>query len=39
VLIAHTRDGRIADGFLAAIDKCGDELAAHFPRTGDTINE
>ena len=39
VLIAHTRDGRIADGFLAAIDKCGDELAAHFPRTDTARDE
>jgi putative membrane protein len=32
-LVAHTRDGRIADGFVAAIDTCGNVLAAHFPRT------
>jgi putative membrane protein len=32
-LIAHMRDGRIAEGFVAAIDLCGRELAAHFPRT------
>ena len=32
-LIAHMRDGRIADGFIAAIALCGNELAAHFPRT------
>ena len=31
-LIAHTRDGRIADGFVAAIEACGEELARHFPR-------
>ena len=30
-LITHMRDGRIADGFIAAIDACGDELARHFP--------
>ena len=32
-LVAHTRDGRIADGFVAAVDICADELAAHFPRS------
>jgi putative membrane protein len=32
-LVAHMRDGRIADGFIAAIDVCGSELATHFPRT------
>jgi putative membrane protein len=31
-LITHMRDGRIADGFITAIDACGDELAKHFPR-------
>jgi putative membrane protein len=32
-LIAHMRDGHIADGFITAIDLCGAELAKHFPRT------
>jgi putative membrane protein len=32
-LIAHMRDGRIADGFVAAIDLCGNELAKNFPST------
>ncbi len=32
-LIAHTRDGRIADGFTAAIELCARVLEAHFPRT------
>jgi putative membrane protein len=32
-LVAHMRGGRIADGFLTAIDVCGNELAKHFPRT------
>ena len=32
-LVAHMRDGRIADGFVAAIEKCGKELAQHFPPT------
>jgi len=38
-LIAHTRDGRISDGFIAAIDACGKVLAAHFPRTGPSRDE
>jgi putative membrane protein len=33
VLVAHTRDGRIADGFITAINVCAGELARHFPRT------
>jgi len=32
-LVAHMRNGRIADGFVAAIDLCGNELAKHCPRT------
>lgn len=31
-LTAHMRDGRIADGFIAAIASCGEHLARHFPR-------
>jgi putative membrane protein len=31
-LIAHMRDGRVADGFITAIDLCGRELATNFPR-------
>jgi putative membrane protein len=31
-LIAHMRNGEIADGFVTAIDLCGNELTAHFPR-------
>jgi putative membrane protein len=38
-LIAHMRDGRIADGFIAAIDACGNVLAAHFPRTEGSRDE
>jgi putative membrane protein len=33
-LIAHTRDGRVADGFIAAIEMCGAVLATHFPSSG-----
>ena len=32
-LVSHMRDGRIADGFIAAINLSGNELATHFPRT------
>jgi putative membrane protein len=38
-LVAHIRDGRIADGFVTAINVCGNELAAHFPRTETTRDE
>jgi putative membrane protein len=33
-LTAHMRDGRIAAGFIAAIDRCGAVLAAHVPPDG-----
>lgn len=33
-LIAHTRDGRVADGFIAAVEMCGAVLATHFPSSG-----
>jgi len=33
-LIAHTRDGRVADGFIAAVEICGEVLATHFPSRG-----
>jgi len=36
-LIAHMRDGRIADGFITAIEVCGSHLAKHFPhKTGNS---
>jgi putative membrane protein len=31
-LIAHARSDRIADGFVTAIELCGNALARHFPR-------
>jgi putative membrane protein len=37
-LIAHTRNGFIADGFIAAIEMCGEELGRHFPRTASDRN-
>lgn len=30
-LVAHMRDGRISEGFVAAIERCGEVLATHFP--------
>ena len=33
-LTAHMRDGRIAQGFIAAIERCGAVLAVHAPPTG-----
>jgi putative membrane protein len=38
-LIAHTRNGFIADGFIAAIEMCGHELAEHFPPVNLARNE
>jgi putative membrane protein len=33
-LTKHMRDGRIAEGFIAAIEKCGAVLAEHAPPAG-----
>jgi putative membrane protein len=33
LLVAHMRGGRVADGFIAAIEACGLVLMANFPRT------
>jgi putative membrane protein len=33
-LTAHMRDGRIASGFVAAVERCGAVLAAHAPPDG-----
>jgi putative membrane protein len=33
-LTAHMRDGRIAAGFIAAIERCGAVLATHAPPSG-----
>lgn len=30
-LVGHLRDGRIADGYVEAIERCGRVLAMHFP--------
>jgi putative membrane protein len=34
-LISHMREGRIADGFITAIERCAAVLAVHFPPTTD----
>lgn len=31
-LVARMRDGHISDGFIAAVNLCGNKLATHFPR-------
>ena len=33
-LTAHMREGRVADGFIAAVETCGEVLATHFPSSG-----
>ena len=38
-LVAHMRDGRIADGFVTAVELCGNELAKQFPRSEPSRNE
>ncbi|MDP2375423.1 TPM domain-containing protein [Reyranella sp.] len=39
MLVGHMREGRVADGFVAAIDTCGAVLATHFPVTGTEPSE
>jgi putative membrane protein len=38
-LLSHMKDGRIADGFTAAIDTCGEVLATHFPASERNLDE
>ena len=38
-LVAHMRDGHIADGFITAIEICGGVLATHFPSAGGQQSE
>jgi putative membrane protein len=38
-LIEHTRKGLVADGFITAIEMCGEELAKHFPPTDSSRNQ
>ncbi|WP_067736367.1 TPM domain-containing protein [Novosphingobium naphthalenivorans] len=38
-MLAHVREGRIADGMCAAVDKVGAIVRPHFPRADDDVNE
>ncbi|MBP7242473.1 hypothetical protein [Amaricoccus sp.] len=38
-LVGHVREGRVADGFIAAIETCGAVLAEHFPNADGNPNE
>jgi putative membrane protein len=38
-LVGHMREGRVADGLVAAIDTCGAVLVTHFPATGTEPSE
>jgi putative membrane protein len=33
-LLAHVRDGRVAAGFIAAVERCGAVLSEHAPPDG-----
>jgi len=37
--LGDVREGRVADGIVAAIEQVGTVLAEHFPRSADDINE
>ncbi len=37
--VAEVKAGRIADGFISAIEGCGILLAEHFPRAADDVDE
>jgi putative membrane protein len=38
-MLVHIKDGRIADGMIAAVEQVGTVLAEHFPRAEDDQNE
>lgn len=38
-MLAHVKDGRIADGLCEAVARVGAIIAPHFPRADDDINE
>ena len=37
ILIAAIKDGRPADGFVGAVERCGAVLAEHFPRPAGSV--
>ena len=38
-MLVHIKDGRVADGMIAAVEQVGIVLAEHFPRAEDDVNE
>jgi putative membrane protein len=38
-MLVHIKDGRVADGMIAAVEKVGVVLAEHFPRIEGDVNE
>lgn len=38
-MLAHVREGRVADGMIAAVERVGAIIAPHFPRAEDDVNE
>jgi putative membrane protein len=38
-MLAEIKDGHVADGMIAAVERVGAVLAEHFPRAEDDINE
>jgi putative membrane protein len=38
-LLVHIRDGRVAEGMVAAVERVGTVLAEHFPRAEGDVNE
>ena len=38
-MLAELREGRVADGLIAAVEKVGAVLAEHFPRAEGDVNE
>ena len=38
-LLTEVRQGRVADGMVAAVEQVGAVLSQHFPRGADDVNE